>query len=186
MRLGARSREARRNTAMQETPQEYIQRILAQLGRAGSAEGAGQHGGETWPPDPARVRREAAQAARPGKMVRREKSSRISRTAKLSRAGGCGRFWARPERRSRRLTRTPGPPPATMRSATRANRSSSFVCCAGSKPGAAEVPFARAMEAPRHARRAGRRDHRAHRSHDAGHDHQSLKQVERILAPKKS
>ena len=35
---------------MQETPQEYIQRILAQLGGKDSAESAGRHGGETWPP----------------------------------------------------------------------------------------------------------------------------------------
>jgi len=110
---------------MSETPEEYIQRMMAQLGgekplkiQAGTAAKLGRLVG-------ARPPGSCGSGPLRGNGPPR-KSLRIWRTAKLLRAGGCGKFSVRPERRFRRLTRTPGPQPATMRNATRANRSSSF------------------------------------------------------------
>ena len=115
---------------MNETPQEYIQRILGiSAGKDPLKVQASTAAKNLGASSSARPPRSCASGPRP-ENGRPRKSLRISRTAKLSWAGGCGKFWARPERRSRRLTRTPGPPRATMRNATRANRWNSSARCA--------------------------------------------------------
>ena len=102
---------------MQETLQEYIQRILAYWG-ARIRESAVGHADET-----ERLikggRPQNCASDPPPENGRSEKFWRISRIAKSSPAGGCARFWARPEHRFRRSTRTPGRRRAITRSATR-------------------------------------------------------------------
>jgi hypothetical protein len=111
---------------VQETPEQYIQRMLGLLGgqaplkiQAATPKKLGRLIGRA---SAAKLRKRPA----PGKWSAAEIVAHLADCEIASSAGGCGRFSALPELPFNLLTRIHGPLRAIMRNGTRANRSNSF------------------------------------------------------------